>query len=116
MAKRETFGQFLRREREAQHITLRKFAEAVKMSPTYLSKVERDELPPPAEEKVKAIARALLLDPDELLGRAGRVAADLDLIIQQRPKKLAIFLRSSRALSEADLDEILSIVERRGRS
>ena len=27
------------------------------VSPTYLSKVERDEFPPPAEDKVKAIAQ-----------------------------------------------------------
>jgi transcriptional regulator with XRE-family HTH domain len=116
MTKRETFGQFLRREREAQNITLRKFAEAVKMSPTYLSKVERDELPPPAEEKVNAIARTLRLDPDELLGRAGRVATDLETIIQQRPRQLAVFLRSSRGLSDADLEEIISVIQRRGRS
>jgi len=38
-------------------------------SPTYLSKVERDEFPPPAEDKVKAIAQIIKRDTDELLAR-----------------------------------------------
>lgn len=47
------------------------------VSPTYLSKVERDEFAPPAEEKVKAIAKILGRDPDELLALAGRVSSDI---------------------------------------
>ena len=55
------------------------------MSPTYLSKVERSEFPPPAEKKIVAIAKQLKLHPDELLGLAGRVASDVSQIIQKQP-------------------------------
>ena len=54
---REKFGEFVRREREAKEIGLREMAKMIGVSPTYLSKVERDEFPPPAEDKVKEIAR-----------------------------------------------------------
>ena len=42
----KTFGTTIRDLREAQQISLRKFADKVGISPTYLSKIERDEFPP----------------------------------------------------------------------
>ena len=50
------FGALVRREREAKEIGLREMAKMIGVSPTYLSKVERDEFPPPAEDKVRKIA------------------------------------------------------------
>jgi transcriptional regulator with XRE-family HTH domain len=50
----ERFGAFVRRERQAKEIGLREMAKMIGVSPTYLSKVERDEFPPPVEDKVKA--------------------------------------------------------------
>ena len=55
-AGREKFGAFVRREREAKEIGLREMAKKIGVSPTYLSKVERDEFAPPAEDKVRKIA------------------------------------------------------------
>ena len=65
------FGALLRREREAKEIGLREMAKMIGVSPTYLSKVERDDFPPPAEDKVRRIAEILKRDPDELLALAG---------------------------------------------
>ena len=73
----EKLGEFVRRERGAKDIGLREMAKMIGLSPTYLSKVERDEVPPPAEDKVKAIAQIIKRDTDELLARAGRVSSDL---------------------------------------
>ena len=75
---REKFGAFIRRKREAKEIGLREMAKKIGVSPTYLSKVERDEFPPPAEDKVKKIAGIIGQDADELLAMAGRVAAESD--------------------------------------
>src|SRR6202040_1972090 len=83
------FGEFVRREREAKEIGLREMAKMIGVSPTYLSKVERDEFAPPAEDKVKAIARVIGCDVDELLARAGRVATALSDIIKRHPVELA---------------------------
>ena len=69
----EKFGAFVRQRREEKKIGLREMAKKIGVSPTYLSKVERDEFTPPTEDKVCAIAQIIECDPDELLAMAGRV-------------------------------------------
>ncbi len=100
---REKFGAFIRREREAKEIGLREMAKKIGVSPTYLSKVERDEFPPLAEDKVRKIAGVLKLDADELLALAGRVATDLTDIIRERPREMADFLRAAKGLTAEDI-------------
>ena len=99
----ERFGEFVRREREAKDIGLREMAKMIGVSPTYLSKVERDEFAPPAEDKVKAIAQIIGCDEDEFLARAGRVASDLSDIIKRRPVLLAALLRTTKGLTTEDI-------------
>ena len=101
-----SFGATVRRLREDQKIGLRRFAEVVGMSPTYLSKVERDEFNPPSEDKVRAIAKALGQDPDELLALAGRVSSDLTGIIQRQPREMASFLRAANGLSAEEMKRL----------
>jgi transcriptional regulator with XRE-family HTH domain len=103
MAGRKSFGALVRREREAKEIGLREMAKKIGVSPTYLSKVERDEFPPPAEDKVRKIAEIIGRDADELLALAGRVASDLTDIIRQHPREMADFLRSAKGLTADDL-------------
>src|SRR3954470_11817032 len=102
----EGFGARVRRLREAKEIGLRPFARMIGISATYLSKIERDELPPPAETRVKQIARLLDEDPDELLALAGKVASDLNEIIRTRPRETASFLRSTSGLSGKELEQL----------
>ena len=82
------------------------------MSPTYLSKVERDEFPPPAEDKVKAIAKIIECDVDELLALAGRVASDLSDIIKQHPRELAALLRTTKGLTAEDMAKLAQRAQR----
>jgi len=103
MAGRKSFGALVRREREAKEIGLREMAKKIGISPTYLSKVERDEFPPPVEDKVRKIAEIIDRDADELLALAGRVASDLTDIIRQRPREMADFLRAAKGLTADDL-------------
>jgi len=114
----QEFGSKVRELRQAKKISLREFATRVGMSPTYLSKIERNEFPPPAEDKVLAIAKELNEDPDELLALAGKVASDLPKIIQQNPRELASFLRSTKGCSASDLmwaaDEVIKRMGRTG--
>src|SRR5689334_22938046 len=95
----EKFGAYIRRNREGKGIGLREMAKRVGVSPTYLSKVERDEFSPPAEDKVRAIAAILECDVDDLLARAGRVSSDVTAIIKRRPIQFAAFLRTANGLS-----------------
>ncbi len=102
----EKFGALIRREREAREIGLREMAKKIGVSPTYLSKVERDEFGPPAEDKVRKIAAIIELDADELLARAGRVSSDLSDIIRQRPRELATLLRTTKGMTADDMARV----------
>jgi transcriptional regulator with XRE-family HTH domain len=110
--KKEGFGALVRREREAREIGLREMAKLIGVSPTYLSKVERDEFPPPAEDKVKAIAKIIECDPDDLLARAGRVASDLSEIIKRHPVELAALLRTTKSLDADAVAKLLGAAKK----
>ena len=112
---RKTFGSTVRALRESKQIGLRKFAEHIGISPTYLSKLERDQFPPPAEARVVAIAKALDQHPDELLGLAGRVASDLPPIIQRHTKEMASFLRAAKGLTATEIADLAKEVAKRKR-
>src|SRR5256885_10226343 len=102
VSEKEKFGEFVRRERKAKEVGLREMAKMIGVSPTYLSKVERDEFSPPVEDKVRAIAKIIGCDADELLARAGRVSTDISEIIKRRPVELAALLRTTKGLTADD--------------
>ena len=104
--KEQSFGATIRALREEKRIGLRQFAKILGMSATYLSKIERDELSPPAEERVKEIARLLERDPDELLALAGKVDSELNAIIRNQPREMALLLRTARGSSGHKLKQL----------
>jgi transcriptional regulator with XRE-family HTH domain len=105
-SRRESFGAKVRRERGRLDLGLREMAKMIGVSPTYLSKVERDEFPPPAEDRVKAIADIIGCDADELLALAGRVSSDLTDIIKRRPREMASFLRAANTMSAEEMTKL----------
>jgi len=108
----KSFGVLVRREREAREIGLREMAKMIGVSPTYLSKVERDEFAPPVEEKVRAIARIIDRDPDEMLALANRVSTDLTDIIKESPREVAALLRTVRGLTREDVERLAREAEK----
>lgn len=116
MAGNPEFGRRIRQLREARkkddpRYSLRKFAEAVGVSPTFLSKVETGEFAPPAPERIKKMAELLEVDADELLALANKLDPDLKEIIQDQPKAMADFLRTARDLNLSD-EELRKLTER----
>jgi len=105
--KRATFGQVLREARLAKGITLRKFAEMVGISPTYLSQVEQDNVDPPTAERVHKMASLLGANADEWTALAGRVPEDLPGIIQKAPTAMPELLREASGLTPQQLAELL---------
>ncbi len=100
-----TFGQFLRDSREAKVATdrafsLRKVADRVGIEPSYLSKIERDEQPPPGEGVIRLLAQDLSEDPDVLLALAGKVSSDLLAIIRTRPRLFADLIRQLKNMPD----------------
>ena len=102
---KEKFGAFIRREREAKDIGLREMAKKIGVSPTYLSRVERDEFAAHAEDKVKAISKILGCDTNDLLALAGRVSADISQIIKghRHQDALAALLRTTKRMTAEEI-------------
>ncbi len=93
-----SFGAFVRGKRESlarrsSDYSVRRVAARVGFEPSYLSKVERDEVAPPSEAKIVLLARELGEDPDILLAMAGKVSTDLREAITKRPKLFADLIR-----------------------
>lgn len=99
----------MRQKRLAKRITLRKFAEIVGVSPTYLSQIEQGNCDAPTTERVQKMAEFLRENADELTALAGRVPVDLPAIIQRQPASIAEFLREASGLSP---DEIQAMTRR----
>jgi transcriptional regulator with XRE-family HTH domain len=109
---KKRFGRFVRDRRTAKELSLRKFAELVGVSPTYLSQVEQGNCDPPTAERVRRMAEILGENADELTALAGRVPDDLPRILQKQPARLAAFIREVSDLT-ADQLEVLADQARR---
>jgi len=107
-----TLGSYIReiRERhreEDKKYSLRQVAQRVGVEPAYLSKIERELVPPPSEDTIRKIAQDLGEDEDLLLAMAGKVSSDLQEIIRKRPQ---VFAELIRQLKKAPDKAILRIV------
>ncbi len=83
-----SFGSRLRKRRIEAGYTLRKFADKLGVSATYLSQVEQNKYDPPTAERAARIAELFDEAPDEWIGYAGRVPEDLEELIRSRPLAL----------------------------
>ena len=93
-----TFGKFIRTSREKKFkqdrsFSVRQLAQRIGVEPSYLSKVERDQVAPPSEASITRLAQELGEDTDLLLAMAGKVSSDLQQIILHRPQLFADLLR-----------------------
>jgi len=99
------FGIYIRERREARRqkdrrFSVRQVARRIGVEPSYLSKVERGETPPPSEGKIRLLATELGEDPDMLLALAGKVSSELQAIIRQRPQLFAELIRNLKDMPE----------------
>lgn len=106
------FGDYLRKVREAlrasdSRFSVRQVAGRVGIEPSYLSKIERGQQPPPSEETIVLLATELNEDPDVLLALAGKVSKELQNIIRHRPK---LFSELLKQLKDAPEHAVLRLV------
>lgn len=101
------FGELLRESRLAKGMTLRKFAEALGVSPTYVSGVENGTLPPPTSERLSAIAQLLDVNADELIEVAGR----WDDLAKQKAEESSEFVMLFRAVKDMSPDQLNQVTE-----
>ena len=72
-------------------------AQRIGVEPAYLSKIERGDVAPPSEAKIRALAEELGEDPDMLLAMAGKVSSDLQETIRKRPQLFADLIRQLKS-------------------
>ena len=100
-----SFGEYVRRRREQKlqddrRFSVRQLAIRIGVEPSYLSKVERGETPPPSEARIIALAGELGEDPDVLLALAGKISTELQDIIRKRPALFAQLIRDLKRLPD----------------
>ena len=98
-----TFGKYIREHREAlkandRRFSVRQVAQRIGVEPAYLSKIEREDVAPPSEAKIRALAKELNEDADMLLAMAGKVSSDLQEIIRKRPQLFAELIRQLKTI------------------
>ena len=106
------FGAYVRELREkllkdSKEFSVRKVAMKIGVEPAFLSKVERDVVPPPSEAKIIALADLLEADRDVLLAMAGKVSSDVLDVIRNRP---VLFAELIRRLKEEPDHAVLRVV------
>ena len=103
-----TFGRRIRKLRKRSGVSLRKFADQMGLSAAYLSRIETGKFPPPAEDKIIAMAEALEADTDELLALAGKVSSDIVERIVENPSWLPALIRLLADRLAADQKQLLA--------
>ncbi|MDE0179804.1 MAG: helix-turn-helix transcriptional regulator [Caldilineaceae bacterium] len=106
-----TFGSYVRTIRERilnqdRSFSVRQLAQRIGVEPSYLSKVERDQVAPPSEATITRLAGELGEDADLLLAMAGKVSSDLRNIIMQRPQLFAELLRQMKDAPDHAIERV----------
>src|SRR5438046_280346 len=108
------FGKRLRKLRKDKGFTLRQLADLAGVDFTYLSKVENDRVPyTPAAETIRTLARALGVDPLELLRIAKKLPEELKQL-NTHAQARRFFERAQKIASPDDWDALLDLLEKRG--
>lgn len=112
----QSFGEFIAKKREEKKITLREMAKLLKITPPYLSDIEKDRRNSPEREKLDEIATILSLSDDEcrymydLAGKKRKtVSPDLPDYIMDRDY-VRVALRTAMDLGAGE-DEWMKFVE-----
>lgn len=110
------FGSLVRQKRLDKGYSLRKFAELVGISPTYLSLVEKGKVErPPTAERVRKMAELLAESPDQWIALAGRMPEDVKDIILKDPETMPALLRAANNLTPEQLKKLIADAERKGK-
>jgi HTH-type transcriptional regulator, competence development regulator len=105
-----TFGGRIRELRQAKELTLRALAKMVKVTFTYVSKIENQKLSFgefPSDDLILKLARALDADPDELLLLAEKIPEAIRKRVLQRPD---VFRRMAE-LDDEMLDQLMAKIK-----
>jgi transcriptional regulator with XRE-family HTH domain len=91
---RTMLGEMLRTLRTGKNMSVRSLAALVGLSNGYLSTLERNLAGPPSEQKLRALASVLGVNPDALLIAAHRLPADVRDALLAKPELLDLVRRA----------------------
>ncbi len=92
-----TFGELIRSTRTQRDYSQRQLAKLICMDFTYLSKLENNRADyPPKEDVIRALARELHLDAEELIFLSGRVPRSNEDLLRQHYKMMPTLFRRLR--------------------
>ena len=106
------FGNSLRELRIKADVRLRELARSIGKSPGYISDVEQGKVPPPSEEVIVEIAKAIGADRQMLLKLAHKVDPELTDYVTGEPMA-ADFLRMTKhkEFKEKDWEKLSQLAE-----
>lgn len=104
MGSESPLGEYIRRQRELQAITMRQLAELSGISSPYLSQIEHG-LREPSERVLEALAQNLELSADALREHTRRARADDD------EPAVVTAIKADRKLSARQRDTLIEIYE-----
>lgn len=91
------FGDLIRQARKDKGYSQRQLARQIGLDFTYLSKLENDRADyAPKEDVIRAIARNLNLDQEELIFLAGRIPQHEEEVLRQNYKDMPLLFRRMR--------------------
>lgn len=97
----QSFGQLLRQARKGKGYSQRELAKRLGLDFTYLSKLENNRADyPPKEDIIRALARHLNLDEEELIFLAGRIPQGEEDLLKQHYKTMPALFRRMRESPE----------------
>ncbi len=100
-------GEFIRRQRELQELSMRQLADLAGISNPYLSQIERG-LREPSEKVVEAIAENLQLSADVLYEHGGREAEDAE---QDDEPAVVAAIRADPRLTARERQALLEVYD-----
>lgn len=117
----KTFGDLLEFKRKEKDLSIRKLAELLKITPAYLSDIEKGRRYAPDKERLENIAKILLLTEDEinimfdLAGETkGEIPPDLpEYIIEKDIVKVALRTANKSNASDEDWKQFIEQLKRK---
>lgn len=108
-----SFGSLLRCQRQISRVGLRELARATSLSHSYLSRVERDLLPPPSAATIRRLAQALHTDSARLFAAAGVISDEVLSFFFSRPEAATIVFHLVSTMSDGEIETLCDDLARR---
>src|SRR5258706_1259439 len=106
------FGQKLRFLRTGCRVSIRRTAALAGFAPSYLSRIERGQVPPPTARRIVRIASVLQTDPNDLIELAAKMPEDVSRAITRRPRLMAQLIRNADCYSDDQLERLCRVLRR----